>query len=334
MPAARSWILYVEDNEDDVRLAREFLPVAQYPVAWAPDAQAARERLAAERFDLILLDHGLPDSNSLRLLDDLRRDHPATPVIILTGREDEVLEVSVLKKGAERYLLKDRMREELLAVVTDTLGARQDAPRTDRRKGIQARYVGEASQRVHAALLATMNEGCVLVDVFGIVTFANEAAGRMLGVSTGDLLGRNVADLFDAPTGKRVQAFRQEVADSPLAGPVNFEGRLRNPVGNGARGRSVLVSGSAVHTELGKYEACLLVVTDISELVEVRMALQLRLGEMERLQKFFLERENAIIMLKSRIAEYERRLGVQTPGLSDETRRELERRLAKLRPST
>jgi two-component system, chemotaxis family, CheB/CheR fusion protein len=78
-------ILLVEDdratNDTLVRLLRK----AGHEVSAAKDGAAAGEMLGKERFDLVLSDIGLPDTNGWELIQRLRRQQPDLRAIALTG---------------------------------------------------------------------------------------------------------------------------------------------------------------------------------------------------------------------------------------------------------
>jgi len=93
-----------------------------YAVDWVRDAAAADGTLASERFDLVLLDLGLPPgaggagpADGLAVLQALRARRDATPVIVLTARDARGDRVAGLDAGADDYLVKPFALEELLA---------------------------------------------------------------------------------------------------------------------------------------------------------------------------------------------------------------------------
>lgn len=315
---SRRWILYVEDNEDDLRLVREILPIAEFPVTWAASGADAWRFLADVRFDLLLLDHGLPDTNGLLLLDEIRLSHPHLPVVIITGREDEALAASAMAKGAAGYLCKDEISSRLAPTIERVLASvRASSPLPD---GAESAEHLLRLGRLSLVLLSTLDEGVLLADAEGVVTFANEAVGRMLGEPPTSLLGRSAADLFDPATRARFEAAHRAFVERTPSTCVRFEGRLRENT-------PVYVSARSVIEELGKSEACLVALTDISDLALARNSLRTRLLESERFQRFFVDREQRIVELKAKIRDYERRLGILSAGLSEETRREIERRI-------
>ncbi|HJW12036.1 MAG TPA: response regulator transcription factor, partial [Albitalea sp.] len=79
------------------------------------DAAAAQATLASERFDLVLLDLGLPQGDGLDVLRALRARPDATPVIVLTARDGVGDRVAGLDAGADDYLVKPFELDELNA---------------------------------------------------------------------------------------------------------------------------------------------------------------------------------------------------------------------------
>ena len=75
----------------------------------------ALTRSTTERFDLVLLDLGLPGRDGLEIVTDLRDEGVNTPVLILTARDTVDDRVKGLNGGADDYLVKPFAFSELLA---------------------------------------------------------------------------------------------------------------------------------------------------------------------------------------------------------------------------
>lgn len=108
-------VLLVEDDRmigDALRLA---LRHEGWAVDWVRDGEAARQTLATETFELVLLDLGLPGLDGLAVLRDLRARHNRTPVIVLTARDALADRVAGLDSGADDYVVKPVEVEELSA---------------------------------------------------------------------------------------------------------------------------------------------------------------------------------------------------------------------------
>jgi DNA-binding response OmpR family regulator len=116
-PGTPMRILLVEDDPllgDGVRAG-----VAQdgYAVDWVQDGKSALAALDAERYDLVLLDLGLPRMSGLEVLTSLRSRGNDVPVLILTARDRVADRVTGLDAGADDYLVKPFDLEELTARV-------------------------------------------------------------------------------------------------------------------------------------------------------------------------------------------------------------------------
>lgn len=109
-------LLLVEDEERLRELVQRHLARVGFtvdPVGSVEDAEAA---LAATRYDVIVLDLGLPAAqDGLSLLRALRKRRDATPVLILTARDGVDDRVTGLNSGADDYLLKPFAVPELVA---------------------------------------------------------------------------------------------------------------------------------------------------------------------------------------------------------------------------
>jgi DNA-binding response OmpR family regulator len=86
-----------------------------YAVDWVRDGEAAVQACASDRFDLIVLDLGLPRLPGMEVLKRLRRDGNDTPVLILTAYDAVADRVQGLDAGADDYLTKPFDIDELAA---------------------------------------------------------------------------------------------------------------------------------------------------------------------------------------------------------------------------
>ena len=104
--------------EDDPQLGDGLvvgLRQAGYTVDWTKDGSTANQALKTERYDLVLLDLGLPRLSGLEVLKQLRRRGESTPTIVLTARDTLEDKVNGLDLGADEYLIKPIALEELTA---------------------------------------------------------------------------------------------------------------------------------------------------------------------------------------------------------------------------
>ena len=108
-------ILLVEDDPDLSRQLKQALADADYAVDHAADGEEAGFLGETEPYDAIVLDLGLPKVDGASVLESWRRQHVATPVLILTARGSWSEKVAGFDAGADDYLTKPFHTEELLA---------------------------------------------------------------------------------------------------------------------------------------------------------------------------------------------------------------------------
>jgi DNA-binding response OmpR family regulator len=108
-------LLLVEDNERFAALLRQGLAGSGFEVDVLPTVEEARTALDTTRWDIVVLDRGLPDGDGLTVLTDMRARGDATPVLILTAHGSLNDRVTGLQSGADDYLVKPFALEELVA---------------------------------------------------------------------------------------------------------------------------------------------------------------------------------------------------------------------------
>jgi two-component system OmpR family response regulator/two-component system response regulator QseB len=129
-------LLLVEDDRMIGESLQRTLRLEGFAVDWVRDATAADSTLASERFDLVLLDLGLPrggassgPGDGLAVLQALRARRDATPVIVLTARDARGDRVAGLDAGADDYLVKpfefDELNARIRAVLRRHVGRAQ-----------------------------------------------------------------------------------------------------------------------------------------------------------------------------------------------------------------
>ena len=103
--------------EDDPAIAKTVVFALQregYTVVHCPLLRDARRALAAQQFDALVLDVGLPDGNGLDLCREVR-SAGSTPVLMLSARGEELDRIVGLELGADDYMAKPFSPRELVA---------------------------------------------------------------------------------------------------------------------------------------------------------------------------------------------------------------------------
>jgi PAS domain S-box-containing protein len=182
-------ILLVEDNSGDIGLIKEALRGRnRFELSCVDRFSAALAHLERSPVDVILLDLALPDSNGLDTLDKMRANAGSTPIVILTGSDDDDLAVSALRRGAQDYLVKGQVDGGLLARL---LVYAIERWRAEERLS--------ASETRADAILKTALDAIISMDCAGRIIEFNRAAETTFGHSRADVLGQSLADVLIPP---------------------------------------------------------------------------------------------------------------------------------------
>ena len=181
-------VLVVDDEERIRTLMARSLSAEGHHVVTVADGIAAMERLAAEGFDLVLLDLVMPHCNGLSVLSSMRERADLTPVIVLSGVTEVGTRVQALERGAVDVVAKPFSLVELLARTRRHLsapapvraeqrfleagGIRLDLQRRCARVGSREVVLAEREFTLLAHLMRRRGEVCsreeLLRDVWGL----------------------------------------------------------------------------------------------------------------------------------------------------------------------
>jgi len=133
MPNVRH-IVVVDDDREIRGLVCQFLEKHGYRATAVADERSLQRVLAAQRVDLVVLDVMLPGEDGLGICKRLS-SQGEIPIILLTGRGDEVDRIIGLEIGADDYLVKPFNPRELLARMRNVLRRWDLAPRGAKQNG-------------------------------------------------------------------------------------------------------------------------------------------------------------------------------------------------------
>jgi signal transduction histidine kinase/DNA-binding NarL/FixJ family response regulator len=109
-------ILMVEDNPGDMFLITEYIRASNKltDITYASNLKETFAICGEKEFDVILLDLGLPESTGLETLKKLQVFKIKSPVIVMTGLDDEDVALSALREGAQDYLVKNSLSTDTI----------------------------------------------------------------------------------------------------------------------------------------------------------------------------------------------------------------------------
>ena len=162
-PDAR--ILIVDDNEMNRKVFCSLLKETEISITEASSGKECLEYISKEHFDIIFLDHLMPDMDGIETLKELRKINDETPVFILTANAIAGAKEEYLEKGFDGYLSKPIIPEDLEETVLATLPeGLVNAQNTTVKK--EKHHVGEISiQNIdtdYASLHFPNNEGFLM----------------------------------------------------------------------------------------------------------------------------------------------------------------------------
>lgn len=108
-------VLIAEDDPSVRKAVQRVLELENYEVTTVNDGQAALETLGKTRFDLAVLDVMMPFADGLTVCREARHRGIQTPILLLTARAEVGDRVAGLDAGADDYLVKPFVVDELLA---------------------------------------------------------------------------------------------------------------------------------------------------------------------------------------------------------------------------
>ena len=161
---ATSQLLVVENDPGLALLITESLRDLDFCCQVAASAQETLEILATELPTLLVLDYTLPDMNGEELVEILSGRGQLPPFIMITGREDAGLAVSMMKLGARDYLVKDDAFLDYLPTVVQRV--RQELA-TERRLSEAEAALRESEERLRSTI-ASLDDPVFVLDRNGL----------------------------------------------------------------------------------------------------------------------------------------------------------------------
>jgi signal transduction histidine kinase/CheY-like chemotaxis protein len=248
-------VLLVEDNPGDADLIVEMLPrdeSTQFEVEVVARLAEALNRIGKERFDIILLDLGLPDSAGLGTLRAMQRQAAELPIVVLTGISDERMALAAIQEDAQDYLVKGQLGKQHLLRSIKYAVERKRAKEKLRASEEKYRWI---SQEYHA-LLDNLPDGIVQIAPDFKIIWANRAMTDMVTADEVQMKGNCCYQAFwdfKEPCGSCpvVRSFRSGELE---------EGNFTAPDGSLLELRAVPICD-----ESGKVESVIEVIRDITE---------------------------------------------------------------------
>lgn len=189
-PDGSPMILAVDDEPINLQVLQNVLQPQGYRVTTARNGTEALRNVAQDRPDLIVLDVMMAGLSGLDVARDLRRRHGLheLPIILLTARGRTSDMLAGFEAGANDYVVKPFVKDELLSRIRTLLEASRARSRAEENRElkeeierrIQIEDALRLSQRRMTQLLDTLEDGLICINARGVVTYVNDAAQQVL----------------------------------------------------------------------------------------------------------------------------------------------------------
>ena len=168
-------LLLVEDEPEIQDFLKQPLADAGYEVDAAKDGRSAIQLASGKKYDVLIVDLGLPDQDGIDLILQLRRSGISSPVLILSARRSVDDRVKGLEQGGDDYLTKPFALAELLARLRNLLRrnlATEEATRL-RVLDLELDFISRRASRGEEVLNLSPQE-------FVLLTYLCRHAGRVV----------------------------------------------------------------------------------------------------------------------------------------------------------
>jgi diguanylate cyclase (GGDEF)-like protein/PAS domain S-box-containing protein len=205
-------VLLIQDDCGDAQSVREALihpGDGNFQVEWVRLCSDGLKRLAKEgkpggqptdAIAAVLVDLFLPDSRGIDTFDRLFRLTPEVPILVLSTLQDEDVAKLAVRRGAQDYLLKERLDDYLLPRLHSMV---------DRAANAEALF--EEKERAQVTL-NSIGDAVISTDVGGRVTYLNAVAEGLTGWSLAEAADRPLEEVF-----RIADATTRETTQNPMA---------------------------------------------------------------------------------------------------------------------
>ena len=184
-------LLLLSDHASRAAFVQELLAKssdAPFAVEWISTRAAATDRLGDRTKDeiaAVLIDLVLPQEQELDAFDHIFQASPGTPILVLSHSEHEDYAKETVQRGAQDYILDDRLDGYSLSKALHNM--------LERTANAEALFIEKERAQV---TLNSIGDAVISTDVAGNVTYLNQVAEAMTGWTSAEAMGRAFGDVF------------------------------------------------------------------------------------------------------------------------------------------
>jgi len=298
-------VLLIEDSPSDAQILQDALSQVFSPVfdiTHVDSLNDGLQHLAWEDFDVVFLDLSLPDGSGVEILLQVQAVAPNRPILVMTGLDDEDIAVRAMQKGAQDYLVKGKVDQEVL-VRAIRYSIERKKTEVERQRLVRR---AQTQSLLVRRILDTVKEGILTLNARREVVMANPAGHLYLARLAGARVGDELTRLGDRPISELL-----DQTDKILPFEVVLESENKQVF-------EVHVNPSPLGQ---KEDGCTLLIRDVSDARQIQLRVQKQ------------ERQAAVGQLASGIAhDFNNILGaillytemlIESPNMGDKDRERL-----------
>jgi two-component system phosphate regulon sensor histidine kinase PhoR len=216
-------VLVVDDEKRIRQVCRTLLLQEGFAVELAADAQEGLRAIEKKHFDIILLDLMMPGISGLEALPELRRRHPDSVVIVITGYATIEHSIEAMKKGAFDFIPKPFSPRDLRVVISRALEFIHTL-----------KDIRNERSRIRT-LVNHLGDGVLATDLKKKIALANPAFYRLMGFQEKPLTGcdvdevvcnRKLSAMIDAAISMPADSISEQVDECVISGSSGGEDRI------------------------------------------------------------------------------------------------------------
>ncbi len=182
-------IMVVDDDPRMRQSVQDLLSMHGYKCQLASDGQEALDVMSRQSIDLLLLDLNMPGIHGHNVLEQVKKDYPFTDVIIISGETTFDNATQALRQGAEDFIRKPYVPNELIRVLGNVLDKRNLRQKIER----MHRHL-EASEHRYRFIVSNSPDIIYMLDHTGRFVFINEQVTALLGLDPDAMTGRHYSE--------------------------------------------------------------------------------------------------------------------------------------------